>query len=81
MERQRSAAMPASRETEDRWPGRGLRREGGRPRSAARGPRASRRIADLGDGASGESENRPRPAAFSWFRFLRSLSSHFLDLA
>ena len=54
---------------------------GCRPRSAARGPRASRRIADLGDGASGESENRPRPAAFSWFRFLRSLSSRFLDLA
>ena len=31
---------------------------GGRPRSAVRGPRASRRIADLGEEASGESENR-----------------------
>ena len=56
--------MPASRETEDRWPGRGLRRErgsaeafgGGSPESAVRGPRASRRIADPGEEASGESE-------------------------
>ena len=34
-----------------------------------------------GEGASGESENRLRPAAFSWFRSLRNLSSRFLDLA
>jgi len=34
-----------------------------------------------GEGASGESENRPRPAAFSWVRSLRNLSRHFLDFA
>ena len=44
--------MPASRETEDRWPGRGLRRERGPAEAFGGGsPEVS------GEGASGESEN------------------------
>jgi len=45
--------VPASRETEDRWPSRALRREKGSAEAFGGGsPEAS------GEGASGESENR-----------------------
>ena len=63
---------------------------GDRPRPAVRGLERYGELAEAfgerspeasDEGASGESESRPRPAVVSSFRSLRSLSSRFLVLA